>query len=212
MHQTYSPRGFTLLETVLVLAIIGLVSGAIWIGYSSAVRYGNNEKQDQQIAGLLQMSRDYLQQFNESNINYYNLASTAKNITSFFINPNLLPSSVQTATNPIPVQYGTGLTISTFPSTGNPYNTGPLVMLSLAGLDKSSCVDILDRWGGSPTRIASSGIAAIAVTLTPINSKTDIAGNDKLSGLLAASLQTSDIIPLCVGSNNTIDLIFRLNP
>jgi len=221
MRCTRSPRGFTIIEIVLVLAIIGLVAGAIWVGYSSAVRYSNNEKQDQQIADLLQMARNNFQQFNENNTTIYSLGTSPattlfNNNTNRFISTptsTLLPASIpNSVTAAIPVQYGK-VTIWALPSLGNPYGTGPLIMLTLLNFDKPSCLDVLNRWAGSPTRIASSGIVGIVPNQTVSNGNDISSGGDILNpSTPKAYLSTSDIQTACNAGTSPINLIFRLNP
>lgn len=226
MRARQETFGFTLIETILVLAIVGIVMGAIWAGYASVSRYVNNTRQEQQISGLLTMARDYLQRFNENNGTYYSQAvvPTVMPITQYFVppiaTPSLLPSSVSDSTaNPILVENGTA-TITTFPSAGNPYGTGPLVGINLAGFDQVSCQAVVNDWGGSPDRIQSSGLVAVIPNIPVTNSVVISAGNLFANPVNLTkppnenSLNTTAInaaTTCSVAAPNTITLLFRLN-
>ena len=204
--------GFTLVETLLVLIIIALVIGAIWTGYGATVRYSNNVQQEKQIGDLLQMTRDYLQRYNENDpIAYDQAVGQTKYITADLIAANLLPSSVGitsgaiigVAGNVIMTQYGLA-TINTSTSATNPYGTGPLFGINLYNFGRANCIDTVNAWAGSPDRVSKSGLVSVTNAASQA-----IATNNLLDNVVTSKAITTFCDPT---NSSLIRFYFRLNP
>jgi prepilin-type N-terminal cleavage/methylation domain-containing protein len=217
MHQNYVPKpsqaGFTLIETVLVLVVVGLIMGAIWAGYATAMRMKHQSISEQQIADVLQVSRNYMLQANENTsctTNYYGNPCGTNDITAALITNNLLPASITgtQTNNTLLTEYGT-LNVIANTSAENPYGSGPFIELAIAGVQQTNCSDLASAWGGSPDRVASSGMIGIAInqTGTALSTTTNL-----LNGATNGAITSSAIVAGCNAASNNIDLFFRLNP
>lgn len=219
MKRIFSPRGFSLVETVAVLVVMGVIIGGLWLTYASVNHRRQMTQYEQIISKLLQATRDYVSQYNEyeqPNNKAYNVpANTVRNITDDMINKNLMPPGVVagSASNTFEMENNIVGNIVTAPSPANPYNSGPLVGVRLTGISQANCRDMLNVWGGSPGRIRDSGLVII-VMQTSVFGGANLFANNLFETLPAnsTSLQPSDIDTACnLAQNNVITYFFRLN-
>lgn len=206
-------RAFTLLEMTLVLAIVGIVVGAIWVGYAGVLRNSRILQQERQIADLVEIARDYLQHYNEDNSLIYSANGNAKDITNNLITAGAIPASVRTNTGNsfYFLRYGIA-TVWTLNSTGNPYGTGPMIEVAVTGLNKQACLDVLNIWGGSPSKIKASAMVGIMAATT----SADLRAQNLFAAinLPNRALNLGQMTAACpaTGNTNLLTLVFRLNP
>ena len=240
MQEKSDTSGFTLLETLLVLGIVGLIAGGIWMGYSSANRIAKNVHEEQQIAAELDMARGYLIQFNENctqtsltacplgttaSTAPYRAGDTRTVITDQFVNKSLVPGNVQTVKNNISSQYSYNL-----PDDGNSnaflteYGVNGIATLPSSG----------NPYGSGPMIAMGFYGFSMQACIDTVNTWAGSPDRIQKSGLLAVfktggwtngsaipglnvltgtmtSLATNDVQTVCNGGNVLI-FIFRLNP
>jgi len=220
MKRILSARGFSLIETITLLVIVGVVIGGIWLAYSSINRQKQNALEDRQITDLVSFSRDYLQQFNEYDTEAYNVSGAPRNITPELLNTAdrangaVLPGSLRPGivANTIETEFGQ-VRVWALRSTRNPYDTGPMIRIIQTGVTQKNCLVLLNNWGGSSDRIQSSGMVAVIVNADS-DLATDISGNNLFAdpsvngegALPPALIETS-----CAAASNDITFLFRVN-
>lgn len=218
MQRIRSPLGFSLVETVAVLVVMGVIIGALWLAYASVNHRRQMTMYEQVVAKLAQATRDYVSQYNENqrpNPVYNFPGNSVRNITDDMFNKNLMPPGVVagTSSNTFEIEGGIIGNVVTAPSATNPYNSGPLVGVRLTRLSQSNCRDMLNVWGGSPGRIRDSGLVIIVVQASVFGGA-DLHANNLFETLPtdATSLQPNDIDTACdQAQNNIITYFFRLN-
>ncbi|HCM83319.1 MAG TPA: hypothetical protein DIS76_01975 [Rhodospirillaceae bacterium] len=216
MKRIQGHCGFSMIETIAVLVVAGLVIGGIWMAYSSVHRKSQSSLQEKQISDILMMARDYLQQHNETATpTIYNINGTPRDITIEFLDPdkNLLPGSVRpgTTANTIDTEFAI-VRIWSVASAGNPYGTGPLIRIMQSGVAQKDCLDIINTWAGSPDRIQSSGMVGSFVNESSNNS-VDIDANNMFNDIVPPdiSVTPTQIEAKCNAPSNSIVFLFRLN-
>lgn len=216
--------GFTLIETISVLMVTGIIVGGIWLGYATANAARKSTLGEQQIADLLQVTRNYLLTANPNKCQTTDYGTgcpaAGNDITLQLIQRNLLPESVAkqktSGTDYISTIYGKA-SIRAYHSSVNFYNSGPFLGMVFADpIDRKTCTDFVNTWAGSPDKVIRSGL--IGIRFNPNNARITNVNSNGAGGpdqnLIAAatggSLNSKTIQNNC--NNPRVSLFFRQNP
>jgi prepilin-type N-terminal cleavage/methylation domain-containing protein len=215
--------GFTLIETIAVLCVMGLVLGALWVLYGNVTRNTERALLDQQMTQLLQASRDFVGQYNE---NYsasspdappvYDFSSANRlNITRQLVEANAVPSGFKPDTSSLMQLFaprGVRLSVWSFRSPANPYDSGPMIGMFLSNLDAAACSDVLSGWAGSPDRVKSAGLIAVAANPPTGSAENDPNALNLFNGIASGerAINSNQISTACTPSGNVVWFWFRL--
>ncbi len=174
-RQTSADSGMTILESVLVLAVVGIIIGAIWAGYKTINNDAKMTNGTRQANMLLKATRDYLANQNENSMG----AST----TGLKLNEELAYGAVG-ATNAIKGSVpsdikinGTGnntqlqtdlgnLDVKLYSNPNTRFNSPRIVItyLSVGGspsIGRGVCISLIQAMAGDATAVQNLGLVSI---------------------------------------------------
>lgn len=131
--QKYSsPRGFTLLEATIVLAILGIVTAGIWVASASAIAADKRKRLAEDVITTVSNIRDYVKNVDVPT----GTTVTTTNIMALGLFPN---DTIRNGTPFTP--YNTNLTAQ---------YTANNITIGIANIPSDACVDLLySHFGGT---------------------------------------------------------------
>lgn len=183
-------RGFTLTELAIVLAVVGVILGAIWV---AASKVGMNNKAQRSAAEILQIVDGYRSLYSTRGIDVASATDvTCIGVDSGFFPQNMVVSTCTSGTNttyPRP-SWGGSSYVSV---TANPTYQG--ILVTIGRLDKAACNMTMNAISASPD-IIYQRINTVNQYLPPFASN--------------SFYTTSDISDNCTSaSSNTIGIMFN---
>lgn len=127
------PLGFTLLETAIVLGVLGIVIAAIWIASASALSAQKQKRTSEAVIAIVQNIRSYVKK-----IDVNGLSLNTQNA----IDLGLLPQDIVRGTN----------AVNAYGGDFNVLVTSSGISIALARLPSEACVDLIySHFGGDTT-------------------------------------------------------------
>ncbi len=141
-------RGLTLVEIIVVLAIMGLIIGGIWISVAASINNHKKARLMEQLITINENVRDYLRQVP--------IPAVPTEFTTDAVDMKLFPADMIKIVNGTPVTlnaYGGDIALWY-----GPENHGPYYQIYTNHVPKAACVDLIVKFGNTDDMI--SDIAA----------------------------------------------------
>lgn len=177
-----SMRGFSLVETAIVLGVVGVVTGGVVVAMSSARKAAISGQLQQQILVTVNNIRSYFAGramptlAADITANYTQSVMRAAGVFSEDMCPaNCVSGSITTVYN----VYGGTVTFALPDDDANTLPDGNSVKLTLTGINRQGCIELGMKFGGRVNEIGLSGfkigsnstITTFAVPLSTLNTQ-----------------------------------------
>lgn len=164
-----APRGFTLLELMVVLGIVGVLAGIVVLNFVGADRERNLQTEAIRLAALVELARTEATMRNARMGLFVDEAeyafATFDPETGDWVRPEEGPFRPRTAPDGVTFSAATEtLELPGRPARGRARNALPDILIFASGEQTPFTVEILPAWGSTPWLVHSDGIQRTAAT------------------------------------------------